>query len=78
MKPMNSEIDQAILSVARPSWSKVALIIARTEEMIGDKLPESEVRLNMIAERIEALVSEGRLLAQGNVKNWRHSEIRKP
>ena len=30
------------------------------------------------AERIEALVREGRLIAQGDITKWRYSEVRLP
>jgi hypothetical protein len=32
----------------------------------------------LIARRIEALVRDGRLVAQGDITNWRHSEVRLP
>jgi hypothetical protein len=74
----NSQIDETVLSSTERSWRKVALVIARVEKILGSNLPEGEPGLDLIARRIEALVQDGRLSAQGDVKKWRHSEVRKP
>jgi len=74
----DSQIDEAILSVAVASWRKVASVIVRAQEKLGNALPQDDTGLDLISERIEVLVQEGRLLAQGNIKIWRHSEVRKP
>ena len=74
----NAQIDEAILSVTAASWRKVARVLVMTDKILGDSLPESETRVDLIADRIVALVHDGRLLAQGNLKKWRYSEVRKP
>jgi hypothetical protein len=77
----NSKIDEAILSYlssANGHWSKVAAVIARASEAMKGDLPEGEPDYNLVARRIKALVSEGRLNAQGDIKKWRHSEVRIP
>lgn len=74
----NSQIDEAILSVTPASWRKIARVIAMTSEILGDNLPKGEPGLDLVADRIGVLVRDGRLLAQGNIKEWRHSELRKP
>jgi hypothetical protein len=74
----SSEIDNAILAVAQPSWRKVAMIIATTAKKLGNQLPDDDSGYQLIVGRVEALVREGRLLAQGDVTNWRFSEIRLP
>ena len=74
----NSQIDEAILSVTPTSWRKVALVIGITAKYLGDNLPKGDIGLDLVADRIEALVHDGRLLAQGDLKKWRHSEVRKP
>jgi Protein of unknown function len=74
----SSQIDEAILSVTPTSWRKVARVIVMTGEILGDNLPEGEAGLDLVADRIEALIHDGRLLAQGDIKKWRHSEVRKP
>jgi hypothetical protein len=74
----NSQIDEAILSVTVTSWRKVARVIVMTDKILGDNLPEGEAGLDLVADRIEALIHDGRLLVQGDIKKWRYSEVRKP
>ena len=75
-KSMNSaEIEQAILSVSSPLWKKVAMIIAMAAKKLG---VDNEQGYDLVANRLEALVSDGRLVAQGNITNWRFSEVRLP
>jgi hypothetical protein len=74
----HSQIDEAILSVTVTSWRKVARVIVMTGELLGDNLPKGEAGLDLVAERIGALIHDGRLVAQGDVKKWRYSEVRKP
>ena len=74
----NSQIDEAILSVTVASWRKVARVIVMTEQILRDNLSEGETGLDLVADRIEALIHDGRLLVQGDVKKWRYSEVRKP
>ena len=74
----NSQIDEAILSVTVTSWRKVALVIGVAQKTLSNNLPQGDTGLDLIAKRIEALVQDGRLLAQGDIKKWRYSEVRKP
>jgi hypothetical protein len=74
----SSEIDNAILAVAQASWRKVAMVIVKAAERLGPDLPVSDVGDGMIAERVEALVRAGRLISQGDISRWRHSEVRLP
>ena len=53
-------------------------MIGMTVKYLGDNLPQGDTGLDLVADRIEALVHDGRLLAQGDLKKWRHSEVRKP
>jgi hypothetical protein len=72
------KIDEVILSVAEATWRKVASVIIKVADRMGSDLPEGDAGYNLIASRIEILVRDGHLLAQGDVKNWRYSEVRKP
>jgi len=74
----NSRIDRAILAAAQPIWRKVAMVIVTAAKTDGIGVPEDEAGRKIIASRIEALVQEGRLAAQGDLKKWRHSEVRIP
>ena len=74
-------IDGAILSLlaaADGRWKKVAMVISRVADAMGKDLPEGDDGYELVARRIEALVGDGRLAAQGDIKNWRFSEVRRP
>lgn len=72
------DIDAAILAHSNASWTKVALIVVKVADESGISFSEDEDDFQVVAQHIEQLVSEGRLVAQGNLQDWRHSEIRKP
>ena len=76
--PSDDQIDEFILSVTKASWRKVAFVITGVARAMVNELPEDDATYNLIADRIEVLVRNGRLLVQGDIKKWRHSEIRKP
>jgi hypothetical protein len=79
MSPLSDpQIDEVILSVTGASWRKVAFVITKVADRVGSDLPEGDTGHNLIAKRIEFLVRGGRLFAQGDIKKWRHSEVRKP
>ena len=79
MSPLsNSQIDDVILSVTEASWRKVAFVILKVADKMGGDLPEGDAGYNLVAEHIEVLARSGRLLARGDIKKWRHSEVRKP
>lgn len=71
-------IDEAILSITESSWRKVAFAILKVADKMGSDLPEGDRGYNLIAKRVEILVQGGRLLVQGDITKWRHSEVRKP
>ncbi len=74
-------IDQAILSMLSATngrWRKVAMVIVRVAEGMDSDSQDEDARYALIARRIEALVDDGRLLLQGDIKKWRFSEVRRP
>jgi len=71
-----SQIDTLILSEAGERWMKVAKIIDIVVEAIGRDLPPGDEGCEVISRRIEALVRDGRLAAQGDTRKWRSSEVR--
>ena len=79
---MNDDaIDQAILSMlsaANGRWRKVAMVIGRVAEGMNDDLQDEDARYDLVARRIGALVDDGRLEAQGDIRKWRFSEVRRP
>jgi len=74
--PHESELDAIILSFTKTLWLKTAFVIAKT-------LNECENRNilttgDAIAARIASLCEAGVLKSQGNLSEWRESEIRLP
>ncbi len=53
-------------------------MIIKVADTLGSDLPAGDDGYDLIATRIEILVRDGHLLAQGDIKNWRYSEVRKP
>ena len=72
------QIDHALLAASDKRWLKVAMVVSRAAEALGTALPEGPERYEMVAERLYVLVNGGRLIAEGEVTNWRHSEVRLP
>jgi len=70
-----TEIDEAILSNVSATWKKVALVVVKVANESGISFADEDDDFEVVAQHIELLVGEGRLLAQGNLKNWRSSEI---
>jgi hypothetical protein len=73
-----SKIDEAVLGVAEERWQKVAMMIIRAAEKLGSELPEGDAGYELVGQRIVALVEDGRLVSQGDISRWRHSEVRLP
>jgi hypothetical protein len=74
----DAALDEAILASVGPNWTKVAMVIARASEAQSSVVPDDEDDLKAFGRRIEVLVASGALEARGDVRHWRHSEIRKP
>jgi hypothetical protein len=71
-----AQIDAQVLSVVKNRWTKVAMVIVKVAASLNPDSSLSDEHCELISSRIEALVKDGRLLAQGNTKNWRFSEVR--
>jgi hypothetical protein len=69
-------IDSIILSAVGEHWAKVAMVIAKVADALRHDLPPGDEGYDVISRRIETLVHDGRLVAQGDTKNWRFSEVR--
>ena len=54
------------------------MVIVRVAHAIGNDLAEGGEGYELVARRLEALVTEGRLVVQGDIKNRRFSEVRLP
>jgi Protein of unknown function len=69
-------IDGLILSTVVKQWRKVALIVGKVHTACRNNAVEIDEY--DIADRIRALVDDGKLEAQGNLYLWRYSEVRLP
>jgi hypothetical protein len=72
-----SRIDEIILSAVGARWTKVAMLIAKVAPSLNGGLPYTDEDCQIISKRIEGLVRRGRLEAQGDIKLWRFSEVRR-
>jgi hypothetical protein len=72
----SAHLDQLILTVAKPKWQKVAMVIIKAQK-IAEKM-DFKTSDGALAARISALCTDGRLELQGNLSRWRHSEVRLP
>jgi hypothetical protein len=77
---IDTQIRVAILLAVGERWTKVAKVILRVADDIGQDLSSGDEGYNMIAmiaAEIAALVRAGRLISRGNIENWRFSELRR-
>ena len=69
-----TQIDDVISSVIVAQWRKMAFVITKAIDggkELGLKNPQ-----DIFAARIRALVDDGRFEGQGDLRKWRHSEVR--
>jgi hypothetical protein len=71
----DQQIDAEILAQSDVRTHKVARIAGMTASALGQ---ESEEFHERVAGRIEWLCKNGKLEGFGNLKRWRHSEVRLP
>lgn len=74
----DKDVDDAVLAMVEPSWRKVAFIVGRAAQHLGEEFAARTDAYQFVARRIETLVADGRLVSQGNLAKWRFSEIRLP
>lgn len=78
MSQLDADIDAAILALA-DRRRKVARIVGEVGETIVDcRLNPNSNYYDYVAQRIAALVTDGRLIAFGDITNWRFSEVCAP
>jgi hypothetical protein len=71
-----SRIDAALMSHARPQWRKLAMIVALAMADCGGQI--TNVPDAFYSRRAAQLVSEGKLLASGDLRRMRYCEIKLP
>ncbi|MDI1273988.1 hypothetical protein [Polaromonas sp.] len=73
-----SQLDAALMASIGPRWAKVAMVLGRAAKVPGLVFAEDEDEYETLAERLEELVAFGHVLAEGDLKEWRFSEVRLP
>ena len=76
LKTEEGYADRLILSLITHDWQKVAMIIANALHKSKDD--SVQIRGGLFAARIVELCRQGCLESQGNLSNWRGSEVRLP
>jgi len=74
-----SDIDRLLLSFCEKHWRKVARIVGQTYQILetrGVRITDGTAQ--EIDARMAVLVGTRQLEAKGNIRNWRHSEVRLP
>jgi uncharacterized protein DUF3658 len=69
-----ADLDQLILSALELNWRKTARIIG--DLVIRCQTLAWPINAEMLAARIQALVEAGRIESAGDLRAWRHSEVR--
>lgn len=68
------EPSDAVLRNCRPTWLKVARVIASAHNELG--LPDDEAGYALVESELLRLIELEELEVAGNPSNWRHSEVR--
>ncbi|MEZ5444976.1 MAG: DUF3658 domain-containing protein [Gammaproteobacteria bacterium] len=69
-------IDKTLMSNAKPSWRKVAMLVGLSIGQLRDRIPD--IPDLYYSQRVRKLVESGRLESQGNLAYMRFSEVRLP
>jgi hypothetical protein len=69
-----TDIDAIVLSTMKPHGQKVAMVVARSLELCRERaLP---IGAEVLGARIQALAESDRIEGEGDLRKWRHSEVR--
>lgn len=71
-----SEIDAALLASIGFTWTKVAMVLARASKLPGLVFESRNEEFSELAARLEKLVASEAVVARGDLKQWRESEVR--
>ena len=75
----DSELDSLVLSFCDQHWRKVARIAGQTYQALEHRGIEiTTATADAFDARMAVLVGTGQLDAKGDIKRWRHSEVRLP
>ena len=71
-----ADLDQLIFSALEPNWRKTARVIGNL--VIRSNELSWPIDAEMLAARLQALVEAGSIESAGDLRAWRHSEVRLP
>jgi len=71
-----ADLDQLILSALEPNWRKTARVIGNL--IIRCKALAWPIDAEMLAARVQELAEAGSIESAGDLRAWRHSEVRLP
>jgi hypothetical protein len=71
-----ADLDQLIFSALDPNWRKTARVIGNLLKRCNALAWPIDVE--MLAARVQALAEAGSIESQGDLREWRHSEVRLP
>jgi hypothetical protein len=74
--PTASELDTALLASIPARWGKVAMVLGQAARAPGLFACREDEDYELLADRLEHLVASGRVIARGDLKHWRASEVR--
>jgi len=69
-----ADLDQLIFSALKPNWQKTARVLGNL--VIRCKALAWPIEVEMLAARIQALAEAGTIEGAGDLRAWRHSEVR--
>ena len=69
-----TDIDAILFSVATRRWQKIAMIVILAAKRSQTLALATDVEI--FGARVVALVEAGRIEAKGDIRKWRHSEVR--
>jgi hypothetical protein len=71
-----ADLDQLIFSALEPNWRKTARVIGNL--VIRCKALAWPIDAEMLAAHVQALAEAGRIDSAGDLRTWRHREVRLP
>jgi hypothetical protein len=69
-----ADIDQIIFSVLNLQWRKTAMVVGNA--LTRCRQLDLPISAEMLGARVQALAESDRLESQGDLRKWRHSEVR--
>lgn len=69
-----NQLEEMVLSFVKADWRKTALVIANVLHQCEDR--GIQMPSDWIFQKIVDLCESGRIESQGNLSDWRHSEVR--